>query len=799
MRNINSSSARNHVMLLVLLLALETLSAGQANIQGQWSTLPVSMPINPVHVALLYSGKVLIVSGSGNVAGNSNYQAAVWDPKTNTINTQPVTWDMFCNAMVVLPDGRPFINGGTLQYDPFHGELRSAVFDPATNSFTNVQSMAHGRWYPTATTLGDGRVMTFSGLDENGNTNTTVEIYTVGTGWSPPYTASWTPPLYPRMHLLPNGKVFYSGASTNSRLFNPATQAWTNVAATNYSNWRTYGTSVLLPLTPANNYDPRILIMGGGNPATATTELIDLGASTPAWNWGPNMSQPRIEMSATILPNGKILATGGSLNDEDTSTASLNADLYDPATNTFSSAGANSYARLYHSVSLLLPDGTVWLAGGNPQRGTYEQNMEIYQPAYLFTTDSTGNIISATRPTISSSPTSVSYGNSFTVQTPDAANIASVALIRNGAATHAFDMDQRFVGLSFTAGSGALTVTAPPNGNIAPPGYYMLFLVDSSGVPSVAKFVQLGAQAQTQPDFSVSATPSSQTVVQGNSTSYTINVTPSNGFTGTVGLSVSGLPQGATASFNPTSITTSGSSTLTVSTSSTTPVGSYPLTITATSGSLIHTATTTLLVNAAADFSVSAAPASQSVTQGNNTSYTVNVAASNGFAGTVGLSVTGLPQGATGSFNPTSIMTSGSSTLTVSTSSTTPVGSYPLTITATSGTLVHTATVTLVVNAVGTFTVSVTPTSQTVSRGSSTQYAVTISAQGGFSGTVNLSLSGLPQRTTSSFNPSSVLGSGSSTLKVTANKPARTGTYTLTIKGSSGSVVQSANVTLIIQ
>jgi uncharacterized membrane protein len=799
MRNINSSSARNHVMLLVLLLALETLSAGQANIQGQWSTLPVSMPINPVHVALLYSGKVLIVSGSGNVAGNSNYQAAVWDPKTNTINTQPVTWDMFCNAMVVLPDGRPFINGGTLQYDPFHGELRSAVFDPATNSFTNVQSMAHGRWYPTATTLGDGRVMTFSGLDENGNTNTTVEIYTVGTGWSPPYTASWTPPLYPRMHLLPNGKVFYSGASTNSRLFNPATQAWTNVAATNYSNWRTYGTSVLLPLTPANNYDPRILIMGGGNPATATTELIDLGASTPAWNWGPNMSQPRIEMSATILPNGKILATGGSLNDEDTSTASLNADLYDPATNTFSSAGANSYARLYHSVSLLLPDGTVWLAGGNPQRGTYEQNMEIYQPAYLFTTDSTGNIISATRPTISSSPTSVSYGNSFTVQTPDAANISSVALIRNGAATHAFDMDQRFVGLSFTAGSGALTVTAPPNGNIAPPGYYMLFLVDSSGVPSVAKFVQLGAQAQTQPDFSVSATPSSQTVVQGNSTSYTINVTPSNGFTGTVGLSVSGLPQGATASFNPTSITTSGSSTLTVSTSSTTPVGSYPLTITATSGSLIHTATTTLLVNAAADFSVSAAPASQSVTQGNNTSYTVNVAASNGFAGTVGLSVTGLPQGATGSFNPTSIMTSGSSTLTVSTSSTTPVGSYPLTITATSGTLVHTATVTLVVNAVGTFTVSVTPTSQTVSRGSSTQYAVTISAQGGFSGTVNLSLSGLPQRTTSSFNPSSVLGSGSSTLKVTANKPARTGTYTLTIKGSSGSVVQSANVTLIIQ
>src|SRR5262249_6544624 len=162
-----------------------------------------------------------------------------------------------------------------------------------------------------------------------------------------------------------NGKVFYSGPTTGSKVFDPSAHTWANVATTNYSSSRTYGSSVLLPLTPANNYDPRVIIMGGGNPSTATTETIDLGATTPALNWGPNMSQPRIEMNATILPNGKVLATGGSLNDEDTTTASLNADLYDPATNTFSSAGANSYARLYHSVSLLLPDGTVWLAGGN--------------------------------------------------------------------------------------------------------------------------------------------------------------------------------------------------------------------------------------------------------------------------------------------------------------------------------------------------------------------------------------------------------------------------------------------------
>jgi len=691
-RTSSACASRTALLIALVVCALAGASSGQANVQGQWSTLTTPMPINPVHVALLYSGKVLIVSGSGNVAGNTNYQAAIWDPQTNTITTQPVTWDMFCNGMVILPDGRPFINGGTLQYDPFHGELKSAVFDPATNTFTNVQNMAHGRWYPTVTTLGDGRVMTFSGLDENGNTNTSVEIYSVNSGWSAQFSASWTPPLFPRMHVLPSGKVFYSGATTTSRIFDPSAHTWTNVATTNYSSTRTYGTSVLLPLTPANNYDPQVIIMGGGNPATATTELIDLGATTPTWNWGPNMSQPRIEMSATILPNGKILATGGSLNDEDTTTASLNADLYDPATNTFSSAGANSFARLYHSVSLLLPDGTVWLAGGNPQRGTYEQNMEIYQPPYLFTTDSTG-VIFATRPSVSSSPSSVSYGNSFTVQTPDAANISSVALIRNGAATHAFDMDQRFVGLSFTLGTGALTVTAPPNGNIAPPGYYMLFLVNSSGVPSVAKFVQL----VPQPDFAVSATPSSQNVPQGNSTSYTVNVASSGGFAGTVGLSVSGLPQGATATFNPTSITTSGSSMLSVSTLNSTPVGSYPLTITATSGSLTHTATVTLVVNGGGSFSVSAVPTSQTVSRGSSTQFAVTISAQGGFSGTVNLNVSGLPTRTSSNFNPKSVVGSGTSTLKISPNPQAPVGTYTLTIKGTSGSLVQSAIVTLII------------------------------------------------------------------------------------------------------
>ena len=122
----------------------------------------------------------------------------------------------------------------------------------------------------------------------------------------------------------------------------------------------------MLPLTPANGYRPRVMILGGGNPGTATTEIIDLSAATPTWAFGPAMSQPRIQLNATLLPNGKVLATGGSRDDESAVTASLNADLFDPATNTFSPAGANLFPRLYHSNALLLPDATVLLMRRQP-------------------------------------------------------------------------------------------------------------------------------------------------------------------------------------------------------------------------------------------------------------------------------------------------------------------------------------------------------------------------------------------------------------------------------------------------
>ena len=787
------SMYRAKPLLVIAAMALFSLAcvpsaAAQASTQGQWQTLPNLMPINPVHSALLHNGKVLIVSGSGNVAGNTNFQAGIFDPATGSVTTQPVNWDTFCNGMVVLPDGRAFVNGGTLQYDPFHGQLRSAIYDPATGHFTDVQNMAHGRWYPTVTSLNDGTLMTFSGLDETGSTNSTVEIYTVGSGWSTAYGSPFTPPLYPRMHLLPSGKVFYSGSTTSSRYFDPSAHTWSGVVAnTNYSGTRTYGTSVLLPLTPANSYKPVVMIMGGGNPATNTTELIDLSAATPKWTYGPNMSQPRIEMNATILPNGKVIALGGSLNDEDTTTASLNADLYDPASNTFSSAGQNAYARLYHSNSLLLPNATVLFIGGNPARGTYEQHIEIYTPAYLFNPD--GSF--ATRPSITGVPsTGIGYGSAFQVQTPDAGTISSVVLMRAGAPTHAFDMEQRLVGLSFTAGSGVLNVSAPPNGNIAPQGYYMLFLLNTSGVPSVAQFVQLtSAPADIPPTGTITSPATDVTITAGQSVFFAGSGNDPDGTISAYSWTFPGGSPSTSVLATPGNVFYSSA-------------GSFAATLTVTDNANLtdpNPPTRTITVNPAPDFSISTSPSSQSTAQGGNAPYTVSVSALNGFTDTVNFSVSGLPSGVSASFAPASVSGSGSSTLTVTTSASTPVGTYTLSVSGATSTLNHSVNVTLNVNSAGDFSLSASPTTLQIPRGGSGSDTITVSALQGFTGTVSLSLSGLPQRTSASWSPSTVTGSGSSVLTIKVNRPARSGTYNLTITGTSGNPVHSIPLTLVVQ
>lgn len=507
---------------LVTAMGLSPSSArAQADVVGEWQTLPSLMPINPIHAGLMRTGKVLVIAGSENDSTVTEYRSAVWEPSTGAISIQSTPWDLFCNGMSFLPDGRAIVTGGTEFYDPFRGLKTTTIFDPLTERFIQVQDMAHGRWYPTTTTLADGRTQTFSGIMEaavGGGTNKAIEIYDVSAGWSPEFIAPWTPPLYPWPHLLPSGDVFVSGPNAATHMFHPSTVSWTlNVGGTKaYTTKRTFGTSILLPLLPEDGYAARMMIAGGSNPATNTAEIIDFSEITPIWRSLPPMAYARIELSGTILPTVKVLVTGGSVQDNVASTASRHAELFDPATGTWTTLAPASFPRLYHSVALLLPDARVWTAGSNPSRGTYEKQMEIYSPPYLFTRNETGQVVPAPRPQIVAAPAVVGYGEAFVVESPDAADIASIALIRPGAATHAFDMEQRMVGLSFLAVSApqtTLTVNSPPSSSIAPPGYYMLFLVNSRGVPSVAAFVQVSPTPDNQPPEGIIASPASDVTV----------------------------------------------------------------------------------------------------------------------------------------------------------------------------------------------------------------------------------------------------------------------------------------------
>jgi hypothetical protein len=686
----------------------QSCAANVPHVTGTWVVLPYQMPINPISATLLPTGRVLIVAGSENDAKNNSegaesYRAAIWDPTGNTessIAVKDLTYDVFCSGTVALPDGRALIVGGTSDYS-FTGENRASIFDPDSGNFVQSQNMVSGRWYATATTLGDGRIMAMSGLTQTGGTSTTVEIYDLqnaGAGWNSPTSVPFTPPLYPRNVLLPNGRVFYAGqgsggSNANSWIFDPTSGNWTVSAPTTRN--RTYGSSVILPLLPPN-YTPRVMNFGGGSPATSSTEVIDLSAAGPSWAPGPNMSTGRIQMNAVILPNGNVLAEGGSVNNESPDTPGKTADLYDPVTNIFHSAGAAAYSRLYHSTALLLPDATVVSMGSNPgARGSYEAAIEIYTPPYLF--DANDRLITINRPRITAvSPASgVGYNALLSLSYASTSAISAAVLVRPGSTTHAFDMEQRLVGLcgpapqpACSGANNTLNLTTPPNRNIAPPGYYMLFLFDSAGVPSKAAFIQITPYSTVPPTGSIVSPASDVTISAGGAVAFSTSSSAAKYswvFPG-------GSPETSTAQ-NPGNVTFATPGTYQVS-----------LTVIDSSGNSDPNPPTRKITvtPTTPDFSITVAPPAQEVVPGGATTFTVTVTPVSGFTGSVSLSVgseSGFPSGVSSAgFSPASISGSGPSTLTMNTTTSTVPWAVSLTITGTSGTLTHTASTTLLIN-----------------------------------------------------------------------------------------------------
>lgn len=505
--------------------------------KGEW-TGPFNIPAGafdrPVHAAVLHTGKVLFF---GVPTGKDSW---LWTPDGAAAGTVEATANkpgdsLFCAGHSFLSDGRLLVvGGGGDGTGPRHNH--GWIFDPepGAESWTRTAGdgtpgdgdMAYYRWYPTLVTMGDepGRVLVVSGDDTSGDDVRQMEMYMETSDrfelvWGPGGPGDTSsehpfPQIYPGMNLLPGGEVFYSptgwhsGGCSGAADYSPAKPSgyfqfhstsppvkasWTNVgtqdAAAEDAIDRVKGMAVLL-LQQAYPFVQAMVVGGGKDPQSTTTfQMINLSTLVP--KWGPPVALPdglaRVNVNLVALPDGTVFVSGGR------PLAGMPANggacwIYDPVAMTWQECDSVANRRAYHSIALLLPDGRVATAGNEcPADTTYE----VFSPPYLFASDAT----LAPRPEITSLPNLVHHGHDFVIETPSPASIARVVLLRPMAVTHQTDSEQRVIQLAFhPSGPTELTATAPNGWHphaLAPRGYYMVFLIDDQGVPSVGQFMYL--------------------------------------------------------------------------------------------------------------------------------------------------------------------------------------------------------------------------------------------------------------------------------------------------------------------
>jgi Domain of unknown function (DUF1929) len=492
-----------------------TCTGGAACTKGSWQIVATQSPARGIHNVVLRNGKVLLIAGSGNdenAFAAGTFSTTVFDPVTGAFTNVPTPADFFCAGHVQLRDGRVLVMGGNKNYPVpgghgYEGLRVSYIFDPATNTYTRTNDMNAGHWYPSATALGNGDVLSLGGLGEDSAGTVSTEYFSsaqnrwLGLNEVKQTYAFWG--LYPAMVLMQDGRLFYTGshvfgnglAGTGASIYNYDAATITDVPGLRDKDNRDQSASVLLP--PAQ--DQRVLTIGGGNvetnpDANRLVDLIDLKKPNPGYVAGPALpqgtnfgggaqtgTQGKMYVSAVILPDGKVFETGGALHNR--ADAVAEASMFNPQTNTFTAGMATDpVPRGYHSSAALLPDGRVLAAGNNPGDGSFDNRLSIYSPPYLF---------KGARPVINTvANPNWAYGSTQQITVNSA--VTSAVLIRPAAVTHSSDPNQRSVALPMTVTGNNVGLNVTTNPNMAPPGWYMLFVTNSAGVPSVAKWVKLG-------------------------------------------------------------------------------------------------------------------------------------------------------------------------------------------------------------------------------------------------------------------------------------------------------------------
>jgi Uncharacterized protein potentially involved in peptidoglycan biosynthesis len=487
-------------------------------VSGSWAVALHNSRVVGIHAALLHTGRVLFFS-HGNTRINSGDEqsvevgSAVLEPSAGTVTQQRLADGTICSGHTFFPDGRLLVCGSERKREGVHA-IR--VFTPNLNGgdWEQVAEMQAARWYPTCSRLPDGRIAIIGGHKWFRDSNTANATYVIvdrdcGTEKARPipFLEKGTNALFPFVFVLPSGKLLiHAGTETsfldlqNFKFDKRPLQA----ADRPDRNARTYdvqGTAVLLPLLPESDppYRARVMMIGGGGappataqtPATKSCEILDLDESLLSWKLSAPMSNPRVMPDAVLLPDGNVLVTNGSCTGKADSAANPvhEAELYNPRSDTWTTLAAMKIPRLYHSVALLLPDATVLTAGTDSvwHRASFNEAklwVETFNPPYLF---------SGPRPIIQRTPLEISYGVEFEVNTPHAGSISSAALMSPSSVTHSFNSSQRYVGLFITERTAnSLKLLSPPNSYVAPPGYYMFFILSDEGVPSFARFLKLG-------------------------------------------------------------------------------------------------------------------------------------------------------------------------------------------------------------------------------------------------------------------------------------------------------------------
>ncbi|MFD4227087.1 galactose oxidase-like domain-containing protein [Streptomyces sp. NPDC058545] len=591
---------------------------------GHWDFLdvPPEYRINTIHAALLHTGKVLLVAGSGNNQKNfdaKSFRSVLWEPGTDTFKNIPTPKDMFCSGHTQLPDGKLLIAGGTKRYEKLEGDVTKAgglmivhnenpdkpitlpagtrftgkgngktfvskdpvlvekatkvfdkrtgaflrndpglgriyveaqqagteyetgtqdnyrvsglsgsdtrnvygiaqklaldkkdfqgireayEFDPVAEKYITVDPMNEARWYPTLTTLQDGKVLALSGLDEIGQiVPGKDEIYD-------PKTRKWAYtgivrkfPTYPAVFLLNDGKLFYSGSNAgygpadigrDPGIWDLATNRFEKIPG--LSDTDEMETSATVRLPPAQ--DEKFMVIGGGGVgeserSSEKSRLVDLKDPDPEFKDGPSLDEGTRYPSAALLPDDSVLVTGGSDDYRGRGGSNtLQARLYDAKTDRYKRVADPAVGRNYHSGSVLLPDGRVMIFGSdslyadraNSRPGVFEQRIEIYTPPYLYR-DS--------RPELTAGPKRMRRGGTGMFTTSRGSTITSAKLMRPSAVTHVTDTDQRSVELGLVRTAGGISVTVPKNRALVPSGWYMLFVTDAKGTPSEGTWVEI--------------------------------------------------------------------------------------------------------------------------------------------------------------------------------------------------------------------------------------------------------------------------------------------------------------------